>query len=139
MKAVVIGAGYTGLASAALLARSGVEVEVLEKNNDTGGKARIWEESGFRFDMGPSWYLMPDVFERFFGHFDKKSSDLIDLVALDPLYRVFFDEKEHNDVRAGEENLTRLFDSFEPEGGKKLLAFLEDGAFKYEVAMKEFL
>lgn len=139
MKTLVVGAGYTGLASAALLAGSGMEVEVLEKNAATGGKARRWREGGFSFDMGPSWYLMPDVFERFFGIFGKRSSDLLDLTALDPLYRVFFDGEPPVDVRSGRENLAALFDSFEPEGGRKLAAFLDDGAFKYGVAQREFL
>ena len=139
MKAVVVGGGFTGLASAALLARSGWNVEVLEKNGGMGGKARSWSEGGFRFDMGPSWYLMPDVFERFFGHFALRPDDLLDLVPLDPLYRVFFGEEEHVDVTGGQEELRKLFDSFEPDGGRKLAAFLDDGAFKYGIAMKEFL
>lgn len=139
MKALVVGAGYTGLAAAALLARSGMEVEILEKNASTGGKARRWEEGGFSFDMGPSWYLMPDVFERFFGIFGKRSRDLFDLVALDPLYRVFFEGGQPVDVRSGRQNIADLFDSFEPGGGRKLAEFLDDGAFKYGVAKREFL
>ncbi len=139
MKAVVVGAGYTGLASAALLAQEGLDVEVLEKNARTGGKARIWEEGGYRFDMGPSWYLMPDVFERFFGGFGKSPDELLDLVSLDPLYRVFFGGTESVDVRSGKENLEALFETFEPNGGRKLREFLDDGAFKYGVAMEEFL
>jgi phytoene desaturase len=72
---IVIGSGFGGMAAAALLAKDGFEVTVLEKNDQPGGRAIVWKEKGFVFDMGPSWYLMPDVFEKFFAEFGKKPQD----------------------------------------------------------------
>ena len=89
------------LAAAACLAWAGNSVHVLEKNDDTGGRARIWEQEGFVFDMGPSWYWMPDVFEQFFARFHRKPSDLYTLVRLDPSYRVFFSRDSLIDLPAG--------------------------------------
>ena len=89
-KVVVIGSGFSGLAAACFLAKAGFDITVLEKNSSPGGRARKFEENGFVFDMGPSWYWMPDVFDRFFEQFGKKTSDYYDLVRLDPSYRVFF-------------------------------------------------
>ncbi|MFT6940917.1 MAG: phytoene desaturase, partial [Cyclobacteriaceae bacterium] len=80
----VIGSGFAGLSAACHLAKQGNNVTILEKNSQPGGRARFFEESGFRFDMGPSWYWMPDVFERFFGNFGKKPSDYYELIRLDP-------------------------------------------------------
>lgn len=87
---VVIGAGFGGLATACYLATAGADVTVLEKNEQLGGRASQFERDGFTFDMGPSWYLMPDVFERFFGHFDRTPEEFYTLEHLDPHYRIFF-------------------------------------------------
>ena len=89
---VIIGSGFGGLAAAGLLARDGNNVTVVEKNEQPGGRASVWREKGFVFDMGPSWYLMPDVFENYFKEFGKKPSDYMKLVRLDPSYRVFFEK-----------------------------------------------
>ena len=89
----IIGSGFSGLAAAALLAKQGFNVTVLEKNNQVGGRARLWEKDGFTFDMGPSWYWMPDVFESYFAHFGKKPADYYDLIRLDPSYSVVFGDK----------------------------------------------
>ena len=95
MKVVIIGAGFGGLAAAALLARDGFEVTVVEKNEQPGGRASIHKDKGFTFDMGPSWYLMPDVYENFFAEFDKKPEDVFDdLHRLDPAYRIFFGKEK---------------------------------------------
>jgi phytoene desaturase len=88
-KAIVIGSGFSGLSAASFLARDGFRVKVFEKNSLPGGRARKFESDGFTFDMGPSWYWMPDVFERFFGEFGKSSSDFYELKRLDPSYRIF--------------------------------------------------
>jgi phytoene desaturase len=91
----IIGSGIAGLAAAAILAKEGYKVTVFEKHNQPGGRARIMKENGFTFDMGPSWYWMPEVFEDFFKTFGKKSSDYYELIRLNPSYKVFF---QNNDI-----------------------------------------
>lgn len=138
-KAVVIGGGFGGLAASALLARRGHQVTLLEKNGQIGGRARSWESHGFRFDMGPSWYLMPEVFERFFRLFGEKREDYYDLVRLDPAYRVFFGSGEVVDVSSEREKAMALFDRFEKGGGERLGRYLDQAKYKYDVAVGEFL
>lgn len=138
-KAVVIGAGYGGLASAALLSRDGFDVTVVEKNEGPGGRGRMWRSRGFSFDMGPSWYLMPEVFDEFFALFGKKREDYYTLLRLDPYYRVFFSPEEKVDISADRASVRAIFDRFEPDGGKRLETYLEMARYKYDVAMKEFL
>ena len=91
MKSIVIGAGFGGLAAACLLAKKGHEVTVLEKNDQPGGRARMEQHEGFTFDMGPSWYLMPEVFEKLFADLGEKVEDHLELQRLDPGYAMFFD------------------------------------------------
>lgn len=138
-KIVVIGAGVGGLGAAALLGQKGFEVTVLEKNVDIGGRGRVWEKDGFRFDMGPSWYLMPDVFEHYFSLFDKKPSDFYSLQRLSPNYRIYFDNKNPVDVPSDFDELCLLFDSFEERGGNKLREFIDESKRRYEIAMKDFV
>ena len=92
-KAIVIGSGFAGLSTAAFLAKYGLKVEVIEKNNKIGGKARILKNKGFSFDMGPSWYWMPDIFDRFFNEFDYSTHDFYNLQQLDPGFRIIFKSK----------------------------------------------
>ena len=136
---VVIGAGFGGLAVAALLARQGMKVTVVEKNEMAGGKARVWEKDGFTFDMGPSWYLMPEVFENFFSLFGKKREDYYELVKLDPFYRVFFNHQEMVDITSDPVHNTEIFDYFEAGGGVRLKSYLDTAKFKYDTAMREFM
>ncbi|OYX83050.1 MAG: phytoene dehydrogenase, partial [Flavobacteriales bacterium 32-34-25] len=89
-KITIIGSGFSALSAACYLAKSGHDVLVYEKNETIGGRARQLKKDGFTFDMGPSWYWMPDVFERFFADFGKKTSDYYELVKLSPAYRVYF-------------------------------------------------
>jgi len=138
-RAVVCGAGFGGLSAAALLAQKGWDVTLLEKNNSVGGRARAFGVKGFVFDMGPSWYLMPEVFERFFGKFGKTTSEYYHLSRLDPSYRVFFEPNETVDVQSSPESASRLFDYFEENGGQHLNQYLVDAAYKYNVAMDQFL
>ncbi len=138
-KAVVIGSGFGGLTGAALLVKNGFDVTVLEKNDTFGGRARVWKEKGFTFDMGPSWYLMPEVFERFFSLFGRKREDYFKLLKLDPYYQVFFEGQPAVRISSDPENTRRVFDSFEPGGGKRLDEYLEQARYKYEIAMRDFL
>ncbi|WP_128547266.1 phytoene desaturase family protein [Larkinella soli] len=136
---IVIGAGFAGLSVATSLADKGFQVTILEKNDQPGGRARMFHQDGFAFDMGPSWYWMPDVFENYFGRFGKKPSDYYDLVRLDPSYAVIFGPDEAVSLPAGVENLQQLFESMEPGAGRRLLDFLKQAAYKYEVGMNNFV
>lgn len=136
---VIIGSGFGGLSSAALLAKDGHNVTVLEKNAVPGGRARVWKEGGFSFDMGPSWYLMPDVFERFFALFGKKPTDFYKLFRLDPSYKIFFGKDDAVNVPAGVERTMQLFESIEDGAGEQLREYLKQAAYQYEVSMKEFV
>ncbi|WP_028524400.1 phytoene desaturase family protein [Runella limosa] len=138
-KVIVIGAGFAGLSAATSLANKGFEVTILEKNSVPGGRARVFREKGFTFDMGPSWYWMPDVFETYFGKFGKKPSDYYQLVRLDPSYAVIFDAASAVDIPAGIDKLKQLFEQIEPGSGQRLEAFLEQAAYKYDVGMNKFV
>lgn len=138
-KAVVIGAGFTGLAGAAHLAREGWDVTVLEKNDRIGGRARLWETKGYTFDMGPSWYLMPEVFERFFDSFGEKREDYYQLQRLDPAYRVFFEGQDSVDVPSDLSAVRGLFAELESGGDETLGRYLDEAAYKYDTAMSDFL
>ena len=133
-KALVIGAGFAGLSAASFLAKKGWEVTIVEKNEMPGGRARKFEAEGFTFDMGPSWYWMPDVFEKYFGSFGKKVSDFYELQRLDPSYRVYF-EKATWDLPANYEALQNLFESIEPGAANALNLFLAEAKYKYEVGV----
>ena len=138
-RVIIIGAGYGGLSAAAFLAQAGFEVTVLEKNSPVGGRARMFEAQGFRFDMGPSWYWMPDVFERFFQHFGKSSADYYSLQQLDPAYAVFFGPDHVAHLPAQVEERMRLFETYEKGGGERLRQFLTEAAYKYQVGIQELV
>lgn len=127
---LVIGSGFAGMSAACHLAKEGARVTVLEKNSSPGGRGHTFSAEGFLFDAGPSWYWMPDVFERFFAQFGKKVSDYYALVRLDPSYQVFW-ESGPVPVPASLEGLQALFENLEPGAGKKLQAFLAEAAYKY--------
>jgi phytoene desaturase len=133
-KAFVIGAGFAGISAATFLAQKGWDVTIIEKNTLPGGRARKFEVDGFVFDMGPSWYWMPDVFEKYFASFGKKVSEYYSLQRLDPSYRVYF-EKATWDLPANYEQLKDLFESVEPGAGAALDAFLTEAKYKYEVGV----
>ncbi|GAB4028431.1 phytoene desaturase family protein [Spirosoma koreense] len=138
-RVLVIGAGFAGLAAATSLADKGYDVTLLEKNTTAGGRARVFQEKGFTFDMGPSWYWMPDVFETYFGRFGKKTADYYELVRLDPSYKVIFGPDEAVDLPAGLPKLEALFETFEPGGGLNLRKFLQQAAYKYDVGINKFV
>jgi phytoene desaturase len=137
-KIVVIGSGFAGLSAACFLAKAGYHVTVLEKNEQAGGRARQLKQDGFTFDMGPSWYWMPEVFERFFNQFGKSVSDYYELVRLNPSYRIYWPDGEM-DVPANYEALKKLFESVEPGSAKKLDAFMAEAEFKYNTGINKLV
>jgi phytoene desaturase len=138
-KIIVIGAGFSGLSTATALADRGYDVEIFEKNDQAGGRARVFSTDGFVFDMGPSWYWMPDVFEDYFGRFGKKPSDYYNLVRLDPSYTVILDDQQVIDMPADYAALKSLFESIETGAGDALDRFLAQAAYKYKVGIQEFV
>ena len=137
-KIVIIGSGFAGLSAAAFMAKAGWDVTVLEKNSTTGGRASVLLADGFTFDMGPSWYWMPGVFERFFNCFGKKVSDYYELQRLDPSYRVYWPD-DSMDVPADYNELKIVFEKLEPGSGVMLDKFMQEAAFKYEVGINKLV
>ncbi|TFG06942.1 phytoene desaturase [Candidatus Thorarchaeota archaeon] len=131
MKVIVVGAGIGGLSLAALLGKRGHDVTVIEKNEQPGGRARVWEKDGFVFDMGPSWYLMPEIFDHYFEHFGKKTEDFYELIRLNPSYRIFFPDSTL-DISADLEENMELFNQLEENGAEKLRKYLDQAQEKYE-------
>ncbi len=138
-KVVILGSGIASLSAGSFLAKDGYDVTLLEKNPTIGGRARKFEADGFVFDMGPSWYWMPDVFERFYQQFGKTTSDFYDLKRLDPSYRIFWQDGEHTDVPAKMEDLYAWFEELEPGSSKHLKTFLAEAKYKYEVGMQDLV
>jgi phytoene desaturase len=138
-KVVVIGSGFAGLSAATHLAANNCEVILVEKNESPGGRARKFEHQGFVFDMGPSWYWMPDVFDRYFEHFGKKTSDYYNLVRLDPSYAVVYGQDDVLDIPADLEEFKAMFESLEPGAGKRLEEFLAQAKYKYEVGIHDLV
>ncbi|MBP6310719.1 MAG: phytoene desaturase [Flavobacteriales bacterium] len=136
---IVIGAGFAGLSVAAYLARAGRKVTLLEKHDQAGGRARTFSAKGFTFDMGPSWYWMPDVFEKHFAHFDTHPSEHYDLVRLDPSYSVYFGAGDRMHVPSSMDGLRSMFESMEPGSSKALDTFLSEARFKYETGMHDMV
>jgi phytoene desaturase len=137
-KVIIIGSGFAGLSAASFMAKAGWKVTVLEKHPIPGGRARQMKAEGFVFDMGPSWYWMPDVFERYFQQFGKSVADYYILDRLDPSYRVYWNDGPV-DIPADFTALQKLFDSIEPGSGTALEKFLTEAAYKYEVGIKKLV
>lgn len=137
-KVIVIGAGFAGLSAASFMAKAGWDVTLLEKHNMPGGRARQLKEQGFTFDMGPSWYWMPDVFERYFAQFNRKVGDYYKLHRLDPSYRIYWDEG-FTDIPANYQELKALLESMEPGAGAALDKFMHEAAYKYEVGINKLV
>ena len=137
-KAIIIGSGFAGLSAASFLAKAGWEVEVLEKHDQPGGRCRHFKVDGFSFDMGPSWYWMPDVFDRYFGCFGKKVANYYDLIRLDPSYRIYW-EQNQMDVPSDYASLKKMFDALEPGAGEQLDAFMAEAEYKYRVGVNKLV
>ena len=137
-KIIIIGSGFAGLSAACFMAKAGCNVKVLEKHNMPGGRARQLKSNGFTFDMGPSWYWMPEVFENFFNAFGKKVSDYYKLHRLDPSYRVY-GKDDSMDIPADYEALQNLFESIETGSSKQLDKFLEEAAYKYKIGINKLV
>lgn len=138
-RAIVIGSGFAGLSSAAALAKRGYEVLVIEKNAVPGGRARVLKENGYVFDMGPSWYWMPDIFEEWFSRFGENVNDHLDLVRLDPSYQVIHGPDDRWDIPADKAALRALFERIEPGAGARLDRFLNEARVKYELGMNDLV
>ena len=136
---IVIGGGISGLATSALLAREGHKVTVLEGRSQVGGRAGSWEHEGFRFDLGPSWYLMPEVFDHFYKLLGTSAEEQLNLVTLDPGYRVLFEGEESIDITADREENLEIFERIEPGSRVRMEKYLASAFDTYEIAKKRFL
>ena len=135
----VIGGGFGGLSAACYLADAGADVEILEKNEAVGGRASTLEAEGFRFDMGPSWYLMPDVFERFFEYFDRSPDDYYDLQRLNPHYRIFWKDGDRMDVTPDLDQVRAAFEAREAGAAEAFDDYLDKSADNYRRSMDGFV
>jgi phytoene desaturase len=137
---VVIGSGFAGLSAATHLAsNTSCSVTLIEKNDSPGGRARKFEHQGFVFDMGPSWYWMPDVFEKYFAHFGKKTSDYYDLVRLDPSYSVIYGENDILDIPADLGEFKKMLNKIEQGSGAQLDKFLAQAKYKYQIGIHDLV
>lgn len=135
----IIGSGFSALAAACYLAKEGNDVTIFEKNKTIGGRARQLIRDGFTFDIGPSWYWMPDVFERFFGDFGKKPSDYYQLTKLSPAYRVFFGIDDFVTIADNLPEIVTTFESIEKGSGEKLASFMKEAQSNYNIAIKDLV
>lgn len=133
-KIFIIGGGISGLSAAAYLSKNN-EVILLEKNSSLGGRARVLEDRGFKFDMGPSWYWMPDVFEKFFNDFNYTTSDFYELIQLNPAFQVIFDDGDVIQVPADSKKLADIFEKYERGSRKKLMNYLNQSKLLYDLSM----
>lgn len=138
--AIVIGGGIAGLSTAALLAKAGMKVKLFEAREGLGGRAQMWEKDGFRFDMGPSWYLMPDAFEQFFNLMGTTAAKELNLTRLSPAYQTFEEGNPEPLVLSNKlEEVKALFESQEPGSSQRLQEYLDSAQEAYELSVKHFL
>ncbi|GAB7256798.1 phytoene desaturase family protein [Polaribacter sp. OB-PA-B3] len=135
----IIGSGFSALAASCYLAKEGYNVTVLEKNDTLGGRARQFKKDGFTFDLGPSWYWMPDVFERFFADFGKKASDYYILDKLNPGYEVYFGENSSLKISENLEEIYQMFENEEAGSAKHLRNFISSAKSNYDTAIKDLV
>lgn len=135
----IIGSGFSALAAACYLADKGNDVTIYEKNSTIGGRARQLKKEGFTFDIGPTWYWMPDVFERFFADFNKKPSDYYELLKLNPAYQVYFDTLDFVTIADNLEEIITTFESIEKGSGEILRKFIHEAQTNYDIAIKKLV
>ncbi len=138
-KILIIGAGFSSLAAAAYLAKAGNQVVIYEKNDTVGGRARQLQRDGFSFDIGPTWYWMPDVFERFFNDFNKKPSDYYELIKLSPAYSVYFGNNDYITIEDTLEKICAAFEKEEQGSSIKLKKFIAQAQDNYNIAIKDLV
>src|SRR5210317_1516207 len=138
-KIIIIGSGFSALSAASYLAQKGYDVHVYEKNSSLGGRARQFTKEGFTFDMGPSWYWMPDVFESFYNDFGKSTNDFYKLNRLDPGYQVVFGENEIIPIGDSLEKIYEVFEKEEAGSSQKLEKFIASAKDNYEIAIKDLV
>lgn len=135
----ILGSGFSSLAASCYLAQQGNQVTIYEKNPTIGGRARQFKKDGFTFDMGPSWYWMPDVFERFFQDFNKKPSDYYELIKLNPAYRVYFGINDFISICDNLEDIKSAFEAIEKGSAVKLQKFIDQAKSNYDIAIKDLV
>jgi len=135
----IIGSGFSSLAASCYLAQQGNKVTIYEKNESIGGRARQFKKEGFTFDMGPSWYWMPDVFEKFFSDFNKKADDYYELIKLNPAYRVYFGINDFINIYDNLDEIKTTFEGIEKGSGSKLEAFINQAKSNYNIAIKDLV
>ncbi|WP_296144667.1 NAD(P)/FAD-dependent oxidoreductase [uncultured Flavobacterium sp.] len=135
----IIGSGFSALAASCYLAKQGHSVSIYEKNSTIGGRARQLKKDGFTFDIGPTWYWMPDVFERFFADFDKKPSDYYELIKLSPAYQVYFGINDYITISDNLEDIAKTFESVEKGSSKALKNFMAEAKSNYDIAIKDIV
>lgn len=138
-KIAIIGSGFSSLAAASYLAQAGNDVTIYEKNDTVGGRARQYKNQGFTFDMGPTWYWMPDVFERFFADFQKRPSQFYELIKLNPAYRVYFGEADFITIEDTLEKIYKAFEEEEPGSSIPLEKFIGEALDNYNIAIKDLV
>ena len=138
-KIAVIGSGFSSLSASCYLASAGFEVTVYEKNNTIGGRARQFHRDGFTFDMGPSWYWMPDVFEKFFADFGKSVEDYYMLEKLNPAYQVIFENEKIISIEDTLEKIYTAFEKEEPGSAVKLKKFIDEARDNYDIAINNLV
>jgi phytoene desaturase len=138
-KIAIIGSGFSGLSAACYLAQKGHLVTIFEKNEAVGGRARMFEHDGFKYDMGPSWYWMPDVFDRFFADFGKKTSDYYKLLKLSPGFQIIFNDASTFSMVNDPQEQIKSFEDIEKGSGNKLKKFLKNAEYKYNISMTDLV
>ena len=138
-KIAIIGGGFSGLSAATYLAKEGFDVTIFEKNSTIGGRNRKFTEDGFTFEMGPSWYWMPEVFDNYFKDFKKERKDYYGLTKLNPSFSIIYKDQEKLDIPSEEEDLIALFEEIEIGAGQRLKDFMEDAKYKYDSSMNNLI
>lgn len=138
-KIIIIGSGFSSLAASCYLAKQGFDVTVLEKNKTVGGRARQLKKDGFTFDMGPTFYWMPDVFEQFFGDFNSSTKNYYNLTKLNPAYKIYYGKNDSISISDNFENIKDTFENVEKGSGKKLEKFISKAQNNYNIAIKNLV